>query len=352
VKAKAISSLLLAGALAMALSGPAGAASKPASRQSPPLVEEQISTQGTNGFLVGINVHDRHKLTLTATKITHGLSIESATYEVPIRISPGSDEIKASFGSLGHIDMRFVVDSAKEFAPDPDCTGGKTVQEVGHWVGTLVFRGEEGFTRIRSDRAPGTVLTAPPLRCHQGKTPSLKQIERELEAIGEEAEGEEESGESSEAEEEAQTLELLVSARHGRVGLIAFREAAGKGHKRSSTTDLIVAGKRRRGRIEETGSILDIFAPGSYLRPAKSLEPTAEAVLKAPDPFSGSATFRTPPKGPTFWNGDLKVALPGFGTVRLTGKATRAVLCESLTKECTKGLRSPVAHTLLDRLRR
>jgi hypothetical protein len=327
------------------------AATKPASRQTPPSIDQEIGEQGSNGFYISVNVHDRRRLELSATKFERDLAVDTATYKMPLRSPPGSTAIKARLGKLGRIDMRFVSEKVKEVpSPESACKGGKIIEEEGLWVGLLAFHGERGFTRVRVHNALGTVTKTPPLRCRREKPPNLKKIKHELEALEEEgASGGEGDGE---AEEQPQAFELVAAARHHRVALAASRAVLGEGRKKSSISNVAAAGSRRRGRIEETGSVLDLFAPGSYLRPANSREPTAETTVKPPAPFSGSATYRTPPKGPPSWTGDLKVELPGFGVVRLAGNGTRAVMCESVIEACGQDLGGPASSMLLERLGR
>jgi hypothetical protein len=64
-------------------------------------------------------------------------------------------------------------------------------------------------------------------------------------------------------------------------------------------------------------------------------DPAGEAIVNPPSPFSGSATFRRESRKESKWSGDLKVDLPGFGTVPLTGRGAQATLCVS---ECAKEL--------------
>jgi hypothetical protein len=349
VKVRTLVSIVTASLLAVLLLVPGGAAAatKPASRQTPPSIDQKIVEQGSNGFYITVNVHDRRHLELSATRFERDLAVDTATYKMPLRSPSGPTAIEARLGRLGRIDMRFVSEKVKE-APPPGsaCKGGKVVEEEGLWVGLLAFHGEHGFTQVRVHSALGTVTKTPPLRCRRERPPNLKKLKRELEALEEEGA----SAEEGEVEEGPPAFELVAAARHHRVALAASRAVLGEGRKKSSISNVAAAGSRRRGRIEETGSVLDLFAPGSYIRPANSREPTAETTVKPPAPFSGSATYRTPPKGPPTWTGDLKVELPGFGVVRLAGNGTRAVMCESAIEACGQDLGGPASSMLLDRL--
>ena len=306
-----------------------------------------MEEQGSNGFLITVKVHDRDQLELSATRIDRDLAIETATYKMPLRPQRDPSSIEASFGKLGRIDMHFIPLRTKETSPGKLCIGGKIVEEEGEWAGLIAFHGERGFTDVRVRRTFGTVTKVPSLRCRPEKAPNLKKLERELEAL-EKEQGEEAGEEGAEpSEEEPQAVELVASARHHRVALVISRSAFGEGRKRTSTSNLIAIGTRRRGRIKEAASVVDIFAPGSYFRPTDSREPATEALVKPPVPFSGSAIYRTPPKGSPTWDGDLKVDLPGFGDVRLAGRGTRAAICEGFTTKCGSGLDGRASALLL-----
>jgi len=54
---------------------------------------------------------------------------------------------------------------------------------------------------------------------------------------------------------------------------------------------------------------------------------TKEVVVEPPAPFLGSATLRRESPQETAWTGDLRVNLPGFGVVPLTGPDTDVTLC-------------------------
>jgi hypothetical protein len=338
---------LVAGTLLALVLAPVGnaAAAGPASRQTRPVVTQEIEEQGSNGFFIKVDAHDRHQLVLSATRFDRDLAIEGASYSMPLRRQRDPRAITASLGKLGRVEMRFIPRHVKESpSPDKNCKGPKVIEEEGEWVGLLAFHGERGFTDVHVHRALGTVTKVPPQHCRPEKPINLKKLLRELEALEKEIEAEEgpEKGAEEEAEaeeEEPQTLELVALAHHRRVAFAATRVAFGSGHKRSSTSNLVVVGGRRRGRIKETSSVIDIFAPGSYFRPTDAREPGAELVAKPPFPFSGSATFREPRKGKPTWSGDLKVALPGFGEVRLAGPGTHAVTCEAPSdRKCESGL--------------
>jgi hypothetical protein len=87
---------------------------------------------------------------------------------------------------------------------------------------------------------------------------------------------------------------------------------------------------RHRGAIKELSYAMSILQKGSSFVSPDPLHPTAETVIRPPSPFSGSATFRQESPRSVSWSGDLKVELPGFGIVPLTGSGVQATMCEAL----------------------
>lgn len=349
MKGRSIALYLAVGALCALLLMPTGAVARPAprGRTTPPSIDQEIFEQGSNGFLISIGVHDRRRLTLSAEKPGRALSFETVSYKMPVRLRPGSDEIKARFGKLGRIAMRFHPEKVEESPPHGSlCEGGGIVSEEGFWVGLLAFHGERGYTRVRVHSALGTVTKRPPLHCHPESAAGRKRLERGREVLEKEKEEREEAGEG---EEEARAPKLEATARNHHVDFVAARLAAGEGQKSFSVATLVAVGTRRRGRMEEVSGVLEALAPGSYIRPANSQDQLAEATVAPRAPFSGTGTYRTHPHGPPTWSGDLAVELPGFGDVRLAGKGTQVVACESFLTSCPGGPRSHASALLRGR---
>jgi len=207
-----------------------------------------------------------------------------------------------------------------------------------------VFHGEAGFTEVHAHRAAGAITRTPSVRCPKPTAPpNLKKLERELEEL--------ESKEPDETEkEEAEELEVLsvglvAKARGGHVILSAQKAGLRKKHGMGfAFTNIVVLGNRRLGRIEESSTAVYAFGKGSTFLVPNRKNPASEGILKPPAPFSGSGTFRRHRKKPPTWTGDLKIALPGFGQVRLAGPGTHASMCEGTA--CGH-LLAPSARTIL-----
>lgn len=344
MRARAIVAFLTAIAFAALLpSSGAAARARPASRQLHPAVRESLNVHGSNGFRLGVTVEDRRRLTVSVARLDNAL--EAASYALRAQQRRGSDDIVARLGKLGRIDLRFVPHKVEKEKPPRGCRGGKIVNEQGYFVGLIAFHGERGYTRVRAHRVAGTVSRAPAMTCRRASPKSRKQAKHEremLEGVSEKMEDEEE-GDTG-----LQSVRLTAHARGHHVALRAsWTSIPEKAGKRFSLVTFIAAGSRRRGRIKETSLAIDLFENGStFLVPNRQLL-TSEAIVKPPPPFSGSATFRRHPAAAPSWTGDLKVALPGFGPVRLAGHGTHASMCSGLGCLLHAG-RS--GHSLLRRL--
>ncbi|MFT3865356.1 MAG: hypothetical protein QM729_13875 [Solirubrobacterales bacterium] len=332
MRAKAIWPLLVAVAVAALLSpGVASAAAhgpNPRGYHLKAEATESFLAQGTRGYTFGVKVLDHRTLEVTATKLALGTGIGSvgATYTVPYRRPHDSDAINARIGGLGRIDVRFVRESVKKEPPFlSECHGGKTVIEEGDFVGTISFRGERGYTRVRAHHAFGTITKSPALTCrfHQSKTEKAEAKKR--------VEKEEAEIESGSSEPESEGVELKVTAKGGRAGFrgvrIRLRNGPGDGF---GLISFDAEASRRRGRIEEASQAGTVFDAGKSFVSPEPRYPTREAVIRPGRPFIGSATFRRAPEEPVSWTGDLRVELPGFGIVRLAGAATHVAMCEPI----------------------
>ena len=201
--------------------------------------------------------------------------------------------------------------------------------EHGHFVGVIAFRGEDGSTEVHASRARGLITRVPSFeRPPAGPKPNAKKLLRQLEAL-EKAAKAEESEREEEAGEENLAVKLHATSRGGRVVLIASKVVEKEKHRKGESTNLLSAiATRHRGRITEKIAAIELFGKGSTFLIPNRKDPKSEGILKPPAPFSGSATFRRHPKKKPTWTGNLKVGLPGFGQVRLTGPGTHASMCE------------------------
>jgi hypothetical protein len=335
VRAKAIVAFLAASALAALLLLPAAATAKPrpASREQRPEVIQEFSLFGSRGFQVKVVAKNRRRLQFSASQLeaptgAAGISLSGASYTMDAQQPRRSDAIVARIGHLGRIDVRFVPRKIQREKPPHGCHGGPILIEEGHYVGLIAFHGERGYTQVHAHRAPGTITRVPPLRCAAEKAPNLKQLKHKLEKL-EGAEGGEEDKEAQE-EDESLSVKLTATTSDPRVNFKASKAVLkSKGEKGFALTNFIASAARRRGRIEERSVAAILFEKGSTFLVPNRRAPASEAVISPSAPFSGTATFQRRRAKPPTWTGDLKVDLPGFGTVRLAGPGTHASLCEA-----------------------
>lgn len=89
----------------------------------------------------------------------------------------------------------------------------------------------------------------------------------------------------------------------------------------------LATASRDRGRIKEQISALNLLDRGIYFEVPDLTHLTQEAVVEPPRPFLGSATFSRESADKVSWNGSLRVTLPGFGVLPLTGPGFETHMC-------------------------
>ncbi len=299
------------------------AAQKAAGPPHNPTVTEAIMLRGTNGYVVHVELRNRSALAVSTEKYEKpGLLLTSYTLQAP---QPrGSNAIKASLGRFGRIDVRFVPESTEEVEPLlPVCKSELETIELGRYVGVIAFRGERGYTQVRSEHAAGGVSIKPAPSCHRHRSPNAphkRGSTDELLGAARKAAGES-AGESHLAELKVTTAgpEVTFDA--------ATIEIPGGKHQMLHLGNFFASAHRDRGRIEEESDAFDLLVSGPYFVVPDWTRPSAEAVVTPPSPFLGTATFSHDSSGAISWRGDLRLNLPGFGVVPLAGRASKATMC-------------------------
>jgi hypothetical protein len=207
---------------------------------------------------------------------------EARRVEYSARSAGRGNHIKARFGTLGFVDMRFDPEEEARHVKEPGCRGPGGFAQRGEVVGRFRWRGEKGFSFAAANRAPGIAINAPREVCRvrtlphpvalfaRSRLPSGRTVTVETEVI----------------ESHVDVTALVKESRDGlriRRGLVSVRP-------RSAVS------------VNENGSV--IVNPGP--------------------PFSGSAEFvpASAPQGG--WRGSLDGEFAGLGNVRLAGRAFRA----------------------------
>jgi hypothetical protein len=205
-----------------------------------------------------------------------------------------ADSIRADLGRIGKVDVVSHL-SGREKTVHLKCLGGSQTYEPGTYEGMIEFNGEEGYTRVRADRAaqlPAWLVFGSHGVCGSGY------------------------GETSGPGEPGARLRGTSFA-HGRA--LSFQ--INKNSPKARTMFTASLKERLDGiRIERR---LAGKAPPSAFRFDRHLR---TATLSPPAPFSGSASLgRSRNSFSPIWTGDLKLAFPGR-SVRLAGPVVHASL--------------------------
>jgi hypothetical protein len=296
-------------------------------------VTATFSLLGSHGYAIDVTLTNRHTLKITALPereklIEHLFEAALTEYQLDAPQPRGSNLIKASLGRFGSIDLRFKPEKRTErSAALFGCKGDKETTQTGWFVGHVAFRGERGYTQARSTKVAGTVsnFPSPTEKCGGkiGGTPperSPKQRARAaLLAMSRRA-----------AEPRTHLLGLGATKMAGnrKIGFAAVRLSATHKGKEATIDTFIGEVRRDRGRIQEKGTAFALLAIGRYFKVPDLTHMTSEAVVAPPKPFRGEATFQRESAEQVSWAGDLRVKLPGFGVVPLTGNGFKTVMCE------------------------
>ena len=330
--AKALAAIAAAIVIA-ALPLPTAAAAAPTGRggRRNPTVIESFRVQASNGYTVAVTLRNRSALSVSASLVDRP-SIVATDYKLRVQEAPGSEQITASLGSLGHIEMRFVPETADEVEPlFPACKGEKEAVEEGRWVGRFEFRGEHGYTQTQVTRASGLVDITPAPTCHHpliGQEPHKRGPRTREDTTGQALAALAKAAQPAEPATEEHVLGLRVKPRNPAVKFEATRLSGPdkKGNEIAFDT-FIAAASRQRGRIAEESLVLDLLIQGPYFKVPDLTQPGAEVVIAPPSPFLGKAILTRASPSNLRWDGDLRVELPGFGVLPLAGAGASATLC-------------------------
>jgi hypothetical protein len=215
------------------------------------------------------------------------------------RGSVGPRRIKARFGRLGQIDMRWTPTSKREVTAEPqgDCRGRKALIQQGVWDGNFTFRGENSYTKAHVKRITGIAVHTFREVCN---------------------------GPDAGSEYSTPPEETLLAHNRGGPREVEFQAAT-----RAA----------RGGRIEEFNAALTERRPKLFIR--RSTFAGGEAVVGQFDFDATAGSARVAPPGPFFgsavldpsateaWSGDLMVPFLGVDPVALAGSGFRASLHRS-----------------------
>jgi YVTN family beta-propeller protein len=205
----------------------------------------------------------------------------------------GEKEIKARFGRLGRVSMRFRPGHKAQVVPGSDggCKGGDQIIERGSFTGTLNFTGEQGYTTVSAARATGKVVSTGRLVCKA-------------------------SGEG-EGPSEAHWMQLEAASKNGNVSFSASKIAS-KAHSKLDSAFFYASIVEFHFKGMSVIRTLDAQADPAVFKAEKFHGHIATASVEPPAPFHGAAVYRRA-EGATSWTGNLTGVFPGRGEVRLAG---------------------------------
>lgn len=286
--------------------------------------EVKMSLPGSHGYRIEIESFSRSVfgrfVELKATKKV-GSGAVYATYTVHGRAT--ADRVDANFGNVGHLSLKFKpAPRQPDGRPPSRVCRGRAVHLRGQFVGTIRFRGEQGFSSASATRAKGSTTRfcattrRGAVRAHAASRGPVF-LETELGAASRGG---------------GRTVTLLDEG---------FTRLKADGKPGSGEGNSLNVGlEEKRGRVEIDRSAL-IFREPMTVSPLGAVPLTAS--LAPPAPFSGTVSYREEPGVPPSWTGDLSVDLPGASDVPLTGPDFHAVLCSGKStdgklRQCRKKL--------------
>lgn len=316
--------LWLIGLAAIALAMPPGAAAAPTPHRSQREIQQPM-TSGTvylgrvDGYEIGVSSLGSHVTILRVARADEGegrgFAYSGTGYAVRPQRSIGSGVLRASFGSIGRVDLRFEPSGKTKVGHTAKhCRGRSPQTEYGEYRGTVSLRGEDGYFEVRAKRADGIRRRTYRLSCAHGQ--AVKDKARPL------------------YEYVAPVPTFILSSAGGSIALIlAVSRQGGRlvylraAHMQSADPGAEVqagALERQPGMAIGHGAYA-VGGEGTLLTSLPGVHP-ATATLAPPAPFHGEADFVENSSTSHSWTGTLGVSFPGLD-LPLTGRSYATSLC-------------------------
>lgn len=271
----------------------------------------EFSAAASNGYRVTVSASPGQNQRPGTIELSATRGAVSATYTARGPVS--AKGFRASFGSLGQINVRFHPSGRTRHKrlPKPCYRNRPPVvsSRLGSFRGTIRFHGELGYTKLDLRSASGGIgdpitNTAQRRSCDLHESP--KQIREELKAVT----------------FQARRNGLLFQANRA---FGALRSAYPDPGQISGPVYLFTAFVSEPRTAHHPATFRDAFVlgPGSDFTFDSGL---TQAILRPPPPFSGSATFTRESSRGYAWDGDLSVSLPGLAPLSLTASGIEARL--------------------------
>ena len=225
----------------------------------------------------------------------------SVVYSAPATVTPTT--VQADLGELGSISLELEPSGVKKTVRSA-CGGKPVTYESASYVGTIEFRGEEGFTQASASSTP--MLVKPLLDLVCGRIAS-----GELSGAG------------------LPGARLRVSSGNHRHGLSLQLNENRPGARLTYRTSLAEI----HNGIQIERSVSGRVAGSSFEFDRR----LRTATVRPPAPFSGSAIFRRDAPAARRWTGSLSVDFPGKSNVPLVSRGPRTSLVHArLTSGSTR----------------
>jgi hypothetical protein len=222
---------------------------------------------------------------------------EVAYYYVRARVGAGT--VKARFGRLGMLDLRF----APSRGSGPlGCGADEDGLQPGRFRGAIVFHGEHDYANVDAGSARGWFATVPREGCGTDRRRAPRTAAARASRVGPIAE----------------TGARLIASMSPRIPDLYFYAvpAGRRGTERVASLGVLRSETRGAMRIERGAQVLG---------GAKTFEwdlGRGIARVEPPAPFTGRAFYRRGAPGrPARWTGSLRVPILGGKPLRLTGSA-------------------------------
>lgn len=279
----------------------------------------EFRTQGTNGFRIFVTGSSKG-VRLVASK-----HHEAAIYLDRRGIADQSG-IHAVFGRMGKIDLRFhALRGARRTLRQPaDWTACdlKLEDKYGYFMGTVIFRGEEGFTKLHQRKVYGSAAPAQKRKC-------IGQSSRSAGGVSLKPT-------SGKQREFSTGISIPIGS-----SSIALRSLIAGGEAISGIRSLVRSGVSldlaklpstgipfRAESIQDYGKLVIIrllVAKGSV--DSLMVDGDQNVTVAPPSPFSGHVEYRRcAPRSTLAWSGSLRVSLPGLSNATFAGKSFAASL--------------------------
>jgi hypothetical protein len=323
---RALSARALAAALAFglvaALALPGAAVAKPSYRKVPASTGVLFTLHGSGGYKIDV-VGSGGEIFAQASKALGRRDKTAVDYNLNGPQAVDGSRVHIRLPGVAHFDAHFVTSKAShKSAESAECKPTVTTVEHGYLVGSLVFRGERGFTTTHAAKVAATIDRVPSRECRKPSIPRHVQRPSEPEA-------------GEEFEPGLRTVEVIAGEKRSALSLVADRVESTEGEPANTESLLIVNAASKSHGMRIAHILIDFSLRASSITVSAPGAPK-EATLTPPAPFSGSATFQLKAPTKARWSGDLAVELPGLGRVPLTGPRFYAGLCEN--SKCTRTL--------------